>query len=80
MFDVLLLLEDVEIVGLATKSKSKFNSDHDDLTDLSENQYLACKCVKGGNAPNIIEWIANLKPDVIYCMGWSLLIKIISIN
>jgi methionyl-tRNA formyltransferase len=75
MLKVLLSLENIEIVGLATKSKSNFNSDHDDLSDLAENQYFTSKYIKDINAPHIVEWISNLKPDVIYCMGWSSLIK-----
>lgn len=66
---------DADIVGVATKSKSNFNSDFADLTTLCKTNGIPYKYIKDINAPHTIEWIAGLKPDVIFCFGWSSLIK-----
>lgn len=64
-----------EIVGIATKSSSSFNADHVDLSPIAEENYIPWKYVKDINAPHILEWIHSLNPDVIFCFGWSTLIK-----
>ncbi|TVL99726.1 MAG: formyl transferase [Candidatus Brocadia sp. WS118] len=70
-----LELGEVEIVGIGTKSKSTFNTDHSDLSDLAIANGIPYKYINDINAPHITEWIASLKPDVIFCFGWSSLIK-----
>ncbi|GAB2770400.1 methionyl-tRNA formyltransferase [Salinimicrobium soli] len=70
-----LLSLHAEIVGVATKSKSAFNADHVDLTPICEKNSIPVKYIKDINAPHVLEWIESLKPDVIFCFGWSSLIK-----
>lgn len=70
-----LISLDAEIVGVATKSSSSFNADHVDLSSIAEENDIPWKFVKDINAPHILEWINSLKPDVIFCFGWSTLIK-----
>ena len=65
-----------EVVGVATKSKSDFNADHKDLAPVCVVNNIPYKYVRDINAPHIIEWIKSLNPDVIFCFGWSSLIKI----
>lgn len=67
--------KNIEMVGLATKSKSSFNSDHIDLSYFAEQNGFPWKYVRDINAPHIISWIHSLKPDIIFCFGWSSLIK-----
>lgn len=71
----ILRVDYVEIVGIATKSKSDFNSDHYDLSKLVEKDNIPCKYVKDINAPHIVDWIKSLEPDYIFCFGWSSLLK-----
>ena len=75
MLEGILTIKNVEVVGVATKSKSSFNSDHDDLSDISLANNIPFKYVKDINAPHIVEWISRLSADIIYCLGWSSLIK-----
>jgi methionyl-tRNA formyltransferase len=75
MLQTLLQIKDVEIVGLATKSKSEFNADHSDLSDLAVANDIPYRFVKDINAPHILEWIKEVNPDVIFCFGWSALIR-----
>ncbi len=66
---------DANIVGVATKSKSRFNSDHVNLAPICEDFKIPYKFVKDINAFHILDWIKELKPDIIFCFGWSSLIK-----
>jgi methionyl-tRNA formyltransferase len=63
------------IVGVCTKEESNFNSDFVDLTPLCKNNNIPYKYVKDINSKENVEWIKSLKPDVIFCFGWSSLIK-----
>jgi methionyl-tRNA formyltransferase len=64
-----------EVVGVITKSASEFNADFADLTPLCEAHNIPYKFVNDINHPNNVAWIKALNPDVIYCFGWSSLIK-----
>ena len=75
MLKILIEHQDAEIVGVATKAQSRFNSDHVNLSSLAEEHGIDYKYVKDINAPHILDWIEFLKPEVIYCFGWSSLIQ-----
>ena len=64
-----------EIVGVCTKKKSNFNSDFVDLTSLCKNAIIPFKYVDDINSNENIDWIRSLSPDIIFCFGWSNLIK-----
>jgi methionyl-tRNA formyltransferase len=63
------------IVGIITKEKSSFNSDFIDLSSISKERSIPFKHVKDINHPNNVNWIFELNPDIIFCFGWSSLIK-----
>jgi len=64
-----------DIVGVATKSASYVNADHTDLIPLCVSNNIPYKLVNDINHPNNVAFIRDQKPDVIYCFGWSNLIK-----
>ena len=64
-----------EIVGVCTKKKSDFNSDFKDLTPLCKKADIPFKYVDDINSNENIDWIRSLSPDIIFCFGWSNLIK-----
>jgi len=64
-----------DVVGVCTLEDSKFNSDHCDLTDLSMSNMIKVKYTKNINSEENIEWIKSLDPDIIFCFGWSQLLK-----
>ncbi|PHO11966.1 methionyl-tRNA formyltransferase [Malaciobacter marinus] len=66
---------DAEVVGVCTKEKSTFNSDFADLTPLCNENSIPYKFVADINSKESIEWIQSLNPDIIFCFGWSNLIK-----
>lgn len=75
MLETILGFNKIEVVGIATKSSSTFNSDHSDLSDLAIKHNIPYKYVKDINASHIVDWIDSVRPDVIFCLGWSSLIK-----
>ncbi len=70
-----LISMNANVVGVCTKEKSSFNSDFVDLSPLCIKNNIAYKFVDDINSSANIEWIKSLKPDVVFCFGWSSLIK-----
>ena len=64
-----------DIVGVCTKDKSNFNSDFADLTPICNKNKIPLKYIDDINSIENINWIKSLNPDVIFCFGWSSLIK-----
>lgn len=63
------------IVGVCTKENSTFNSDFANLVPICKNNEIPYKFIDNINSAENINWIKDLKPDVIFCFGWSSLIK-----
>lgn len=70
-----LLSLGAEIVAIVTKERSNFNADFADLSVLASQNFIPYKYVNDINHPKNIEWIKNYRPDIIFCFGWSSLIK-----
>jgi methionyl-tRNA formyltransferase len=70
-----LLALDAEIVGVCTLQESKFNTDHVDLRGFSESHGIPSLYVDDINSPKTLAWIRGKSPDIIFCFGWSRLIK-----
>lgn len=63
------------VVGVITKKESKTNSDYADLTGLCDQYKISYLFVDNINEEISIEYIRSMHPDIIYCFGWSELIK-----
>lgn len=74
-FKHLLTLKDMKIVGIITRKESAFNADFHSLASLAVEKGMPCFFPKGNDQNDMVEWLTNLKPDVIYCFGWSYLLK-----
>lgn len=60
------------IVGVFTKEKSSFNSDFVDLSIICKDYKIPYFYIRGNiNDSENIEILRRLKPDVIYCFGFS---------
>ncbi|MEK4761871.1 formyltransferase family protein [Viridibacillus sp. FSL E2-0187] len=59
----------VDIVGIVTKKKSNFNADHVSLVTIAEQNNIDWLDYQDNN--NLLNWISEKKPDIIYCFGWS---------
>lgn len=64
-----------DIVGVCTLEKSSFKADHVDLTPLCKKHNIPVKYTTDINSGGSIEWIKTLAPDLIFCFGWSRLLK-----
>jgi methionyl-tRNA formyltransferase len=70
-----LLAMHAQIVGVCTLQDSKFNSDHVDLGAISEAHRLPWFYAEDINSTEALSWIQDKAPDVIFCFGWSRLLK-----
>ena len=77
----LLLLQELlqipcaEVVGIVTKEESAFNADFVSLKSLAQQNHIDCFLVNERKTFDEADWIREKKPDVIYCFGWSKLLK-----
>jgi len=74
MLEKLIYLQ-AQVVGVVTKEASSFNSDFEDLSSIAKEFQIPYRYVQNINAASNIEWIQQLKPQIIFCFGWSNLIK-----
>ena len=64
-----------EIKGVITKRTSPFNADFSDLTEICEKSNIPVCYAKDINQEECLKWIKDKNPDVLFCFGWSQLIK-----
>lgn len=69
-----LLDNGAEVVGVCTLRESSFNSDFADLSALCESRGVPWRHTPDINAPATVAWIKQLRPDVVFCFGWSRLV------
>lgn len=70
-----LLAINAEIVGVCTLQESKLNADHIDLGAVSESHRIPWLYAEDVNSVDTLSWIQDKAPDVIFCFGWSKLLK-----
>ena len=64
-----------QVVSVCTKEKSEFNSDFADLRPLCEKNKIPYKFTDNVNSKDNCDWIKSFNPDIIFCFGWSNLLK-----
>lgn len=62
-------------IGVITKEVSSFNADYAQLSPICENNNIPYRFMDNIHKTENIEWIQSLKPDVIFCFGWSSLLN-----
>lgn len=70
-----LIKLDQNIVAVLTKEKSDFNADYADLSEICIESGIEYQWVKQVNNPDVLSYIKNKEPDIIFCFGWSQLLK-----
>jgi methionyl-tRNA formyltransferase len=63
------------VVGVVTRAKSVFNADFCDITTLCAENGIPFIQTADVNSEPSLAWIRGLHPDVIFCIGWSSLLK-----
>lgn len=64
-----------DVVGICTSKSNKFNSDFSDLTSTAVNAHVPIHFTSDINSKESIKWIENLRPDIVFCFGWSKLLS-----
>ena len=75
MLEVLLGAPGVEVVGVVTKTRSSFNADFCDLSGRAQAHGVPVFHQGGGDQHAMVDWFADLAPDVIFCVGWPNLLN-----
>ena len=70
-----LILINEEIVGVVSKNESDFNSDFCDISQLAQKNNIPFYKTEDINGKTSINWIKSKIPDIIFCFGWSKLLK-----
>ncbi len=64
-----------DVVGIVTSKNSSFNSDYCDLTQIARRHNIPIHYCMNVNDRGSVKWIKDRKPDILFCWGWSQLIK-----
>lgn len=71
-----LLLElNSNIVGICTSKNSNVNADHVDLSNIGKEHKIPWIYANDINSQESIKWIKSMEPDIIFCFGWSRILK-----
>lgn len=62
-------------VGVLTKDHSLYNADYANLIPVCKKHKIPYHIVKNINSIESIDWMKKCNPDVIFCFGWSTLLK-----
>jgi methionyl-tRNA formyltransferase len=64
-----------KVVAILTKKSSDFNADFRDLSPLARKYNIPIYCIKDINSDKSFNIVRKCNPDVIFCFGWSQIIK-----
>lgn len=64
-----------DVTGVVTSKETAANSDYCDLTPLARHHAIPIHYCRNVNDPETVAWIREKRPDIIFCWGWSQLIK-----
>lgn len=63
------------IVTVLTKKESTFHADFADLSETCKKNNIEYKFIDNINDEEVINYIKSKLPDIIFCFGWSQLLK-----
>ena len=70
-----LMSLNAEIQGVVTRRSSLYNADFADLTEVCEKNQLPVYHTNDINQEECVAWIRDKNPDILFCFGWSQLLK-----
>jgi methionyl-tRNA formyltransferase len=70
-----LTLADAEVVGVVARSASPFNADFSPLAPIAREHGIPCALADDLAPDELAPWLAQRQPEVVYCFGWSSLLK-----
>lgn len=71
----LLIDMQVEICGVISNTNNKINSDFSNIEPLCKKNNIDFYDANNINASETLDWISERKPDIIFCFGWSQIIR-----
>ncbi|MFL0606839.1 formyltransferase family protein [Cylindrospermopsis raciborskii G7] len=69
------MMPSVDIVGIVTRSNSNFNADFCSLIPIAKRCGIPFFVDSKNNQNDMEHWIKSRSPDIVYCFGWSYLLK-----
>lgn len=76
MLECILKIDSIEIVGIVTKHESSFNADFISLISIARENGIPSFLYDLYDSDDLLcTWVKGRGPDVIYCFGWSHLLK-----
>jgi methionyl-tRNA formyltransferase len=63
------------VVGCITQPDAGINSDYKDISLICEQRGIPLFKTRDVNSSEAIDWVRNMKPDIVFCFGWSRLLK-----
>lgn len=75
MLKHMLARDAVEMVGVLSRAESPFNADFRPLVPIAERHGIPALAVVGNDQDAMAGWIAERAPEVIFCIGWSYLLR-----
>lgn len=71
----LLTLKQAEVVGVVTRRQSEFNADFASLEPIARSKGIDVFFADEADPSILADWLRSKNPDVMYCFGWSYLLK-----
>lgn len=70
-----LIAMNANLVGVCTLAESALSADHVDLTPIAREANIPARYTPDINNEEALAWVRECAPDVIFCFGWSRLIR-----
>lgn len=64
-----------EIAGVISRKTSPFNADFADVSEICKENAIPLFYTQDVNNDECLKWMGARQPDIIFCFGWSQLIK-----
>jgi methionyl-tRNA formyltransferase len=65
-----LAVEEAQVVGVVTRRASTYNADFHSLEPMAREHGIPCLVTDESEA-DLATWLAERRPDIGYCFGWS---------
>jgi len=75
MLQQLLKITEAQVIGIVTREQSSFNSDFVSLAPLANQYNIPVFFAQKNEQDSLRDWIVAMEPDIIYCFGWSYLLR-----
>jgi methionyl-tRNA formyltransferase len=66
---------EAEVVGIVTRKATRYNADFCSLEPLAREYDIPYLLADQANDTELVHWLKERKPDVVYCFGWSYLLS-----